>query len=83
MLDDDATGAGVLVKGFSGQSGAKAAGMAAGDRVIRVGDRSIATYADIRIALLDSQPGQTLPVEILRKGATGDDERLSLQVALH
>ncbi|TCT21521.1 putative iron-regulated protein [Thiobaca trueperi] len=83
MLDQTAAGEGMLVQGFAEKSGAKAAGIVAGDRILRIGTQPIASYADIRIALLDSQPGQTLPVEVQRKGLVGADERLTFLVELH
>ncbi|AFL73851.1 ChaN family lipoprotein [Thiocystis violascens] len=83
MLDNETSGNGVLVKGFGDESGAKIAGLAEGDRIVRVGGAPIANYADIRIALVDSQPGQTLPVEIERKRLIGGDERLTFLVELH
>ena len=82
MLDTDARGPGVAVQGFSDNSGAAVAGMKEGDRIVRVGDKGIGVYADIRLALMDSRPGQKLPVEVER-GAAGAAERLTLVVELH
>ena len=42
LLDTDAKGEGVAVKGFSEDSGAKAAGMEEADRIVRVGETAIA-----------------------------------------
>ena len=83
MLDNETSGNGVLVKGFGDESGAKIAGLAEGDRIVGVGEASIANYADIRIALLDSRPGLTLPVVVERKRLIGDAERLTFLVELH
>ncbi|MGB5834593.1 MAG: ChaN family lipoprotein [Thiohalocapsa sp.] len=83
MLDTESDGEGIGVQGFSDQSGAKAAGVEKGDRILRVGGNAIGGYADIRIALMDSRPGQKLPVEILRKSLIGGPERLTLEVELH
>ena len=82
-LDTEAKGEGVAVKGFAEDSGAKAAGMAEGDRIVRVGQTAVAGYADIRIALLDSRPGQRMPVEVLRERLFGGPERVSMEVELH
>jgi len=82
-LDTEAKGEGVAVKGFAEDSGAKAAGMGEGDRIVRVGQTAVAGYADIRIALLDSRPGQRLPVEVLRERLFGGPERVSMEVELH
>jgi uncharacterized iron-regulated protein len=83
LLDTEAKGEGVAVKGFSEDSGAKAAGMAEGDRIVRVGETPVAGYADIRIALLDGRPGQRMPVEVLRKPLFGDPDRVNMEVELH
>jgi uncharacterized iron-regulated protein len=82
-LDTEAKGEGVAVKGFSDTSGAKAAGMAEGDRIVRVGQTVVAGYADIRIALLDGRPGQRMPVEVLRERLFGGPERVTMEVELH
>jgi uncharacterized iron-regulated protein len=81
-LDTEAKGEGVAVKGFSETSGAKAAGMAEGDRIVRVGQTVVGGYADIRIALLDGRPGQRMPVEVLRERLFGGPERVSMEVEL-
>jgi len=83
MLDTDSAGEGLGVQGFADTSGAKDAGLKEGDRIVRVGNNPIASYADIRIALMDSRPGETLPVEVLRKPLLGKAERLTYQVELH
>jgi len=82
MLDTEARGPGVAVQGFSDNSGAAVAGMKEGDRIVRVGGKGIEVYADIRVALMDSRPGQKLPVEVER-GPAGAAERLTLEVELH
>ena len=83
MLDTDGKGSGVGVQGFGDKSGAAAAGIKEGDRIVRVGGKEVALYADIRLALIDSLPGQKLPVEVERLSAEGQPERLTLEVELH
>jgi uncharacterized iron-regulated protein len=83
MLDTESEGEGLGVQGFSEDSGAKAAGVEEGDRIVGVGDSAIDSYADIRIALMDSRPGETLPVQVLRKTLLGRAERLTFEVQLH
>lgn len=83
MLDTESEGEGIGVQGFAETSGAKTAGVEEGDRIVRVGDTVIDSYADIRIALMDSLPGQKLPVEILRKPLLGGPERMTFEVELH
>ncbi len=83
LLDLESEGEGVGVQGFVENSGAKAAGIEEGDRIVKVGDDEIASYADIRIALLGSGPGQKIPVEVLRKHVITADQRLRFEVELH
>jgi uncharacterized iron-regulated protein len=83
FLDTESEGAGIGVQGFSEGSGAAAAGMEEEDRIVKIGDQSIASYADVRIALMGSRPGQKMPVEVERPRVIGKPERLSLAVELH
>jgi uncharacterized iron-regulated protein len=83
MLDTESEGDGLGIKGFANNSGAEAAGVKQGDRIVRVGDNAIDSYADIRIALMDSNPGQKLPVEVMRKTLLGTPERVTFEVELH
>jgi uncharacterized iron-regulated protein len=83
LLDTNGQGSGVGVQGFGDKSGAAAAGIKEGDRIVRVGGQEVAIYADIRLALIDSLPGQKLPVEVERLSAEGQPERLTLEVELH
>ena len=83
LLDVESEGEGLGVKGFVENSGAKSAGMEEGDRIVKVGDDDVGSYADVRIALIGSRPGQKMPVEVLRGRLIGDPERLTLEVELH
>lgn len=83
LLDMESEGEGIAVQGFADPSGAKDAGMEEGDRIVKVGDDLIASYSDIRIALLGSRPGEKLPVAVFREHLVGDDERLTFEVELH
>jgi uncharacterized iron-regulated protein len=83
MLDTRSEGEGIGVQGFSEVSGAKAAGVEEGDRIISVAENPIASYADIRIVLMDARPGETLPVEVLREKLLGEPERLSFDIELN
>lgn len=82
MLDTESEGEGVAIQGFAEQSGARQAGVKEGDRIVEIAEVPVASYADIRIALMDSRPGQRLPVEILREPLVGDPQRLSFEVTL-
>lgn len=82
MLGKKADHQGARVEGFAEGSGAKAAGIEEGDEIVRIGDHAVSGYADIRIALIDSRPGQRLPVEVRRKHVIGGDEHLTFEVEL-
>jgi S1-C subfamily serine protease len=83
LLDTESEGEGIGVQGFMENSGAQAAGMEEGDRIVKIGEEPINAYADVRIALIGSRPGQKLPVEVLRDSLIGDPERLVFEVELH
>ena len=82
MLDTESEGQGVAIQGFAQQSGARDAGVEEGDRIIEIGETSIDSYADIRIALMDSRPGQQMPIAVLRDPLVGGTEQLSFDVTL-
>jgi len=82
MLDLKAEGDGVRVQGFADNSGAETAGMKEDDRIVKIGKTPVGSYADIRIAMLDSKPGEKLPVEVQRGRLIGDDQILSFEVEL-
>lgn len=81
LLDTESEGEGIGVKGFGSGSGAEEAGVESGDRIVRVGDEAVGSYADVRIALMGSRPGQKVPVEVVRKRLLGE-ERLTFEVEL-
>jgi uncharacterized iron-regulated protein len=83
MLGSPVDEQGAIVQGFAERSGAKAAGIKEGDRIVQVGGASVQAYSDIRIALMDSRPGDRLAVEVLRPRTIGADERLRFEVVLH
>ncbi|MFZ0792079.1 MAG: ChaN family lipoprotein [Chromatiaceae bacterium] len=83
MLGKEIDAEGARVQGFSEGSGAKAAGIEEGDRIVRIAERPVSAYADIRIALIEGRPGQRLPVEVRRKHVFGEDELLTFEVELH
>ena len=82
QLGEPGDARGVPVQGFSADSGARSAGVKEGDRILRVGGQPVASYADIRIALLDRPAGERVPIEVHRPGAGGGEERLNLEVEL-
>ncbi len=80
FLDTKQTG--VSVSGFAEGSPAKEAGLREDDRLLKIEDHPVATYADVRIALLDRAPGETVRVQVERENLFLDDERLRFDVVL-
>ena len=69
ILDGKASPPKVL--SFVPGSGAKQAGLKKNDAIIQIGDTAINSYADIRIAMLDMQADQEIPVKVSRKRLFG------------
>ncbi|WP_462321627.1 ChaN family lipoprotein [Halochromatium sp.] len=82
MLDTESDGQGVAIQSFAQRSGARDAGVKEGDRIIEIGETKVDSYADIRIALMDSRPGQQMPIAVLRDPLVGGAEQLSFDVTL-
>jgi uncharacterized iron-regulated protein len=55
-----------VVSGFTQESGAAEAGLKEKDQLISIDDQPIDSYADLRIALMDREVGETVKVEVKR-----------------
>jgi uncharacterized iron-regulated protein len=65
------------------ESGAcAAAGLKAGDRISAIDNKVINNTADLRLALWDKQPGDTVSIDIVRKHLLLRDKNLSYQLTL-
>ncbi len=73
---------GMVIQGLTEDSGAQAAGLKAGDRLLRIDGQLIRDYTDVRLALLDARPGQRVQVDLARSALLGADEYLTLEVEL-
>jgi len=62
----------VVAEAFADDSAAREAGVAKGDRLLSVNGRRVKGIADIRIALWDQRPGDTVSIRVGR--ATGGEE---------
>lgn len=82
MLSTEDEGEGIRVDGFAEESGAKAAGLQAGDRIVRIGRHPIAGYADVRIAMIDARPDDLVSVKVIREHMLGSDEHKTFEVRL-
>lgn len=54
------------VTGFVKQSGAKTAGVKEGDSILRIDNKAVESYTDIRIALMDKTVGEHVTVKVER-----------------
>lgn len=57
-------------------------GMQRGDRIIAIDDASINSMADLRLALWDKQPGDTVTVDVLRSRILLPSRELSYEIRL-
>jgi hypothetical protein len=62
-------GPGVLLAGVTQGTPAEKAGLKAGDRVIRMGERKIDTIDDMQQAMTDARPGVKIAIVVIRDGA--------------
>ena len=83
LLGQPAPEGGIIIEGFAEHSGAQAAGLTIGDRIVRVAEQPITRYADMRLVLLDAMPGQRVRVEAVRSRILGGNETLTVEVELH
>jgi uncharacterized iron-regulated protein len=72
LLDEDDVG--VLVKGFTGGSPAKAAGVEKGDRIMAINGAPIRHFADVKISMIDQTPGNEVEVELKRESLLGGEK---------
>jgi uncharacterized iron-regulated protein len=82
-LGERSEASGVPLLSVEAGGGARAAGVRAGDRLVRIGDQPVASLADVHIALLDRSPGQRLPVVVQRPRPLGREATLTFTVKLH
>lgn len=80
MLKSDESG--VSVGELGKNSAAKEAGIRQGDVILALNDVAIANNADVRIAMWDKQPGDTVTVKVHRERVLRADQELSIDVTL-
>ena len=74
--------AGMTVKHVTPESGAQQAGIKNDDRIVIIADQSIETMDDVRLALLDKDPGESVQVTIERADQGGTAQELDVNVTL-
>ena len=73
---------GVTVNEFSDGSAVKEVGMKQGDQIISLDGEPVRSSADVRIALLDKQPGDNVQIGIRRTNWFSAERQLVLRVGL-
>jgi uncharacterized iron-regulated protein len=73
---------GVVIENFSADSPAMEAGMRKGDALVQVGDWKIETADDVRIALFDKKPYESVRVKVMRRRFLLGEKELEFNVPL-
>ena len=73
---------GVFVKGFSPNSPARIAGVEEGDRLMSINDVPIRHFADVKIAMIDRQPGDEITVTLKRDSLLRGERTVSYKIEL-
>lgn len=76
----ESTAGSVSVTGLAEDSAAQAAGIRAGDSITGIDGRSVREFADVKLALLDKRPGDTVLVEVDRVDEQNTTARVTLAV---
>jgi len=72
----------LVIKGFSDDSAVKDAGLKKGTVIIGVGDVTVESFADFKLAILDKKPGDSIELHYVEDAAAGrkDRKRIKLQL---
>jgi C-terminal processing protease CtpA/Prc len=73
----------VIVSEFTEKSPANEAGAKLKDRIISIDDEHIQYMSDVKYALLDKKPGDTVKLKLKRDAWIGDDKEISIEVKLN
>lgn len=79
----DTAAPGVVAQDFMDPSPAREAGIQSRDRIVAVGGQPVEQLTDLRLALQDRHPGETVSVTVQRQEQGGVKRRLDLPVTLH
>jgi len=70
------------ITGFGPDSGAQTAGLEKDDIIVRIDDKEITSYFDVRIALMDKSVDEKVEVEVKREGLLFGDKNRQYDVIL-
>ncbi len=80
MLEED--DAGVRVEAILEQGAAANSALREGDRILAIGGSPVSSHADIKLALLDTRPGQRTSIAVSRDRLLFGDNELTLEFEL-
>jgi uncharacterized iron-regulated protein len=81
VLLDEREG-GVYIQGFTSDSPAEAAGVEKDDRILSINGEPIEHFADVKIALLEQQPGDEIALKLQRDRLLGGEQTIDLKIKL-
>lgn len=73
---------GLYVSAFSPGSQAEQAGIQVGDRLLAIGEAAVSDYTDVKLLMMNREPGQTLSVLLLRDSLIGGERPVRVDVSL-
>ena len=73
---------GIAVEGLSPGSAASTAGIKEGDRIVQINSNEITSRADVKLELLNLEPGDEISVLVTRPGLLWGDEQLQFTLEL-
>ena len=72
----------LVIKGFSDDSAVKDAGLKKGTVIIGVGDVTVESFADFKLAILDKKPGDSIELHYVEDAAAGHKDRKRIKLEL-
>ena len=78
----EAEGKLVVIKGFSDNSAVKDAGLVEGTVVVGVDKKTVESFADFKLAIMDKHPGDSVELHYLENAENGDKDKKSITIEL-
>ena len=72
----------LVIKGFSDNSAAKDAGLVEGAVIIGVGNETVESFADFKLAIMGKKPGDSVELHYLENAEGGSKDRKSVNLEL-
>lgn len=72
----------LVIKGFSDNSAVKDAGLAEGAVIVAVDTKTVESYSDFKLAVMDKKPGDSIEIKYLENAEGGSKEIKSVKLEL-